>query len=110
MSSAPNLGNLANLAHVFSCKSGAGFTRFTGFTRKEKTREEQDLHDLQGHACQDDQVCLIVPLTGLYESRALARQHRFGRPRGKFPITGPPQNPANRENLANPAHALLFSC
>ena len=48
---------------------------------QEKTRHEQDLHDLQGHACQDDQVFLIVPLTGLYESRALARQHRFGRPR-----------------------------
>ena len=35
--------------------SEAGFTRFTRFARK-----EQDLH---GHACQDNQVFLIVTLT-----------------------------------------------
>ena len=26
---------------------------------------EQDYHDYHGHACQDDQVSLIVPLPGL---------------------------------------------
>ena len=40
--SAPNLANLVN-----------------------RVNPEQDYHDYQGHACQDDQVSLIVPLPGL---------------------------------------------
>ena len=64
--------------------------------------------DLQGRACQDNQVSLIVPLPGFHRIRALVRRRGFGKPATGDSMHQNPKNLANRANLVNPAHILLI--